>query len=395
MKNYNNLLRIACLIILLFGIQCKNAPDEEPEKEESKMETTGFSVKTENFGKTSDGESVEKYIISNDTGLEMAVITYGGIITSLKVPNKEGRYEDVVLGLDSLSLYEEKNPYFGAIIGRYGNRIAKGKFSLDGTEYVLEKNDGDNHLHGGTKGFDKVVWDAALREAKDSVVLTLSYTSKDMEGGYPGNLETIVTYTLTSDNTLEIDYEATTDKKTIVNLTQHSYFNLSGDFSEKILDHIVEINADQFLPVDESLIPTGELKPVENTPFDFTEPTKISAELDKEEGNDQLKRGLGYDHCWVLNEQDKGFRFAASAYHPESGRFMEVFTNEPGIQFYIGNFLDGTLPAKGGGYYEKRSGFCLETQHYPDSPNQEGFPSVVLEPGEKYTSKTSYKFSVK
>ena len=396
MKNFKNLLRLASMAILLVFIQCKNASENENSKQEkSKMEEKGFSVKKENFGKTSDGEAVEKYIISHPVGLEMSVITYGGIITSLKVPDKDGEYEDVVLGFDSLSQYEAGNPYFGAIIGRYGNRIAKGKFSLDGTEYVLETNDGENHLHGGEKGFDKVVWDAEVAEDEDSVALKLSYTSPDMEGGYPGNLETVVTYTITSDNSLDIKYEATTDKKTIVNLTQHSYFNLSADFSEKILDHVVEINADQFLPVDETLIPTGELKPVEGTPFDFTEPKKIDAELDKETTNEQLKRGLGYDHCWVLNEQDSGLRFAASAYHAESGRFMEVFTDEPAIQFYIGNFLDGTLPAKGGGKYEKRTGFCLETQHYPDSPNQEGFPSVVLEPGEKYTSQTSYKFSVK
>lgn len=396
MKNFKNLIRLASMAILLVFIQCKNASENEnSEQEQSMMEEKGFSVKKENFGKTSEGEAVDKYIISHPEGFEMGVITYGGIITSLKVPGKNGEYEDVVLGFDSLSQYEAGNPYFGAIIGRYGNRIAKGKFSLDGKEYVLETNDGENHLHGGEKGFDKVVWDAEVTEGEDSVSLKLSYTSPDMEGGYPGNLETVVTYTLSSDNSLDIKYEATTDKKTIVNLTQHSYFNLSADFSKKILDHVVEINADKFLPVNETLIPTGELKPVEGTPFDFTEPKKIGAELDKESSNEQLKRGLGYDHCWVLNEQDSGVRFAASAYHPESGRFMEVFTNEPGIQFYIGNFLDGTLPAKGGGNYEKRTGFCLETQHYPDSPNQEGFPSVVLEPGEKYTSQTSYKFSVK
>ena len=396
MKNFNNLLRLSGMALLLVFIQCKNPSEKEgSEQEDSRMQEKGFSVQTQDFGTTSDGENVEKYMISHTNGLQMDVITFGGIITALKVPNKDGVYEDVVLGFDSLSQYEKENPYFGAIIGRYGNRIAKGKFSLDGTEYVLETNDGENHLHGGEKGFDKVVWDAEVSESEDAVSLKLSYTSKDGEGGYPGNLETVVTYTLTPDNTLDIQYEATTDKKTIVNLTQHSYFNLSADFSQKILDHKVEINADQFLPVNETLIPTGELKPVEGTPFDFTEAKKIGAELDKEESNEQLKRGLGYDHCWVLNEQDSGVRFAASAYHPGSGRFMEVFTNEPGIQFYIGNFLDGTLPAKGGGTYEKRTGFCLETQHYPDSPNQEGFPSVVLEPGEKYTSQTSYKFSVK
>lgn len=282
-------------------------------------------------------------------------------------------------------------PFFGALIGRFGNRIANGKFTLDGQEYTLAQNDGQNHLHGGEKGFDKVIW--TVEEAGPKM-LKLSYVSEDMEEGYPGNLETIVTYTLNDDNSLDVDYEATTDKKTVVNLTQHAYFNLSGDFSESILDHEIKINADQYLPVTENLIPTGELQDVENTPFDFREPKQVGEEIDA--SNEQLKRAGGYDHNWVLNEQDNGMRFAASAHHPESGRFMEVHTTEPGIQFYSGNFLDGTLPLQyGDGNYEKRSGFCLETQHYPDSPNQENFPSVVLEPGQTYTSKTSFKFSVK
>ena len=266
---------------------------------------------------------------------------------------------------------------------------------MEGEEYQLETNDGPNHLHGGEKGFDKKVWAAETSEDGESAVIRLSYESADGEGGYPGNLKSVVTYTLTPENELNIKYEAETDKTTIVNLTQHSYFNLSGDFSKTILDHVVEINADEYLPVDATLIPTGELKPVEDTPFDFREPKEIGKDLSMEDSNEQLKRGMGYDHCWVLNEQDAGMRFAASVYHAESGRFMEVTTNEPAIQFYIGNFLDGTLPAKGGGNYEKRTGLCLETQHYPDSPNQEAFPSVVLEPGETYTSETSYKFSTK
>lgn len=268
-----------------------------------------------------------------------------------------------------------------------------GKFSLDGEEYTLAQNDGENHLHGGEKGFDKVIW-TVDEDASDSKTLVLSYVSEDMEEGYPGRLETTVTYTLTDDNSLEVDYEATTDKKTVVNLTQHAYFNLSGDFSESILDHEIVINADQYLPVSETLIPTGELREVANTPFDFKEAKEAGEEIEAD--NEQLQIAGGYDHNWVLNEQDSGMRFAASALHPETGRFMEVFTTEPGIQFYSGNFLDGTLPLQyGEGNYEKRSGFCFETQHYPDSPNQEHFPSVVLEPGDTYSSKTTFKFSVK
>lgn len=396
MKTTTNLFKIALMAIVLVFSQCKNGQEKEQETVTGEETETGFTIKTEDFGTTKDGEKVEKYTLSNGSGLEMAVISYGGIITSFKAPDKNGNYEDIVLGLDSVSQYENGSPYFGAIIGRYGNRIAKGKFTLDGKEYQLETNDGPNHLHGGNKGFDKVVWNVEPGNAtENSASLKLTYTSKDGEGGYPGNLDVTVTYTLNKDNSLDIAYEATTDKKTIVNLTNHSYFNLSGDFSEKILDHVVEINADQYLPIDETLIPTGELRSVEGTPFDFTEPTRIGKGLELENSNQQLKRGPGYDHCWVLNNQDSGVRFAASAYHPESGRFMEVYTNEPGLQFYTGNFLDGSLPAKGGGTYEKRTGFCMETEHYPDSPNQEGFPSVVLKPGEKYTTQTSYKFSVK
>ena len=401
MKKLYHPIRLFCLVFTLIFIQCKDAGKESesenlsgPEQEANLAEKT-MNIEQSNFGKTADGTAVEQYTITNAAGLEMSVISYGGIITTLKVPNKDGEYEDVVLGFDNIEDYENGNPYFGAIIGRYGNRIAEGKFTLDGEKYNLDTNDGPNSLHGGEKGFDKVVWDVESSTSENAGTLRLSYISKDGEGGYPGNLETIVTYTLNSDNELNIKYEATTDKKTVVNLTQHSYFNLSGDFSKKILDHVVEINADEFLPVDNTLIPTGELKQVEGTPFDFTEPTTISKGLEMEGSNAQLDRGPGFDHCWVLNEQDSGIRFAASAYEPKSGRFMEVYTNEPALQFYIGNFLDGSLPAKGGGTYGKRTGFCMETQHYPDSPNQGKFPSTVLEPGEKYTSETSYKFSVK
>lgn len=345
------------------------------------------------YGITPDSIAVDSYTLKNENGMELTVITYGGIITSLKVPNKNQVLEDVVLGYDSLVQYTRKNPYFGAIIGRYGNRIAKGKFSLDNTEYQLATNDGPNNLHGGVKGFDKVVWNATEIKGDSTAALVLTYLSKDMEEGFPGNLETKVIYTLTNNNELEVTYEAKTDKKTIVNLTQHSYFNLSGDFSKTILDHEITIDADTFIPVDKTLIPTGELKDVTNTPFDFRVAKTVGQDIEVKD--DQLKKGLGYDHCWVLNKQNEGIRLVSTAYHKESGRLLEIFSNEPGIQLYTGNFLDGTLPSKQGGTYGYRTGFCLETQHYPDAPNQKDFPSVVLNPGEKYESKTSFKFSVK
>ncbi|WP_291845932.1 aldose epimerase family protein [Lutibacter sp.] len=345
------------------------------------------------YGITPDSIAVDSYTLKNENGMELTVITYGGIITSLKVPNKNQVLEDVVLGYDSLVHYTRKNPYFGAIIGRYGNRIAKGKFSLDNTEYQLATNDGPNNLHGGVKGFDKVVWNATEIKGDSTASLVLTYLSKDMEEGFPGNLETKVIYTLTNNNELEVTYEATTDKKTIVNLTQHSYFNLSGDFSKTILDHEITIDADTFIPVDKTLIPTGELKDVTNTPFDFRVAKTVGQDIEVKD--DQLKKGLGYDHCWVLNKQNEGIRLVSTAYHKESGRLLEILSNEPGIQLYTGNFLDGTLPSKQGGTYGFRTGFCLETQHYPDSPNQKDFPSVVLNPGEKYETVTTFKFSVK
>ncbi|MGI0105747.1 aldose epimerase family protein [Salinimicrobium sp. WS361] len=379
------------LILALAFVQCKNENKDSQTVEGDINSVNNANVLMEEYGTTPNGENVEQYTLKNESGMEVKIITYGGRITSLTAPDANGNYEDVVLGFDSLEQYLEDNPFFGALIGRFGNRIANGKFSLDGEEYTLAQNDGQNHLHGGEKGFDKVVWTV---EEADSTSLKLSYVSEDMEEGYPGRLETVVTYTLNDDNSLDVDYEATTDKKTVLNLTQHAYFNLSGDFSNTILDHEIEINADQYLPVTENLIPTGELRDVANTPFDFREPKQIGKDIDA--NNEQLQRAGGYDHNWVLNEQDGGMRFAASAYHPESGRMLEVHTTEPGIQFYSGNFLDGSLPLQyGDGNYEKRSGFCLETQHYPDSPNQENFPSVVLEPGETYATKTTFKFSVK
>jgi aldose 1-epimerase len=343
------------------------------------------------FGETMDGTGVDQFILSNNNGMEVRIINYGGIITYWTAPDKNGDYKDIVLGYNTLAEYEAETPYFGALIGRYGNRIAKGKFSLGNQEYTLVVNNGVNHLHGGLKGFDKVIWDAKTIVSDSTVSLELSYLSKDMEEGYPGNLETKVTYKLNNKDELSVSYEATTDKPTIVNLTQHSYFNLTADFNQDILGHELVINADSFLPVDNTLIPTGEFRDVTGTPFDFKTSKAIGIHIDNE--NIQLKNGLGYDHCWVLNDQNTGVRFVASAYEPVSGRLLEVFSDEPGIQFYSGNFLDGTLPSKNKGMYQHRTGFCFETQHYPDSHNQKNFPSVRLNPGEKYNSKTVFRLS--
>jgi aldose 1-epimerase len=393
MKFFKRSTCLAGLICLaLVNVQCKNENKEKPENTDQSPQQEN-PIHKKDFGTTPGGEQVELYTLRNGNGMEVEIITYGGRITSLTAPDKDGNFENVVLGFNNLENYTADNPYFGALIGRYGNRIAQGEFTLDGETYSLPQNDGENHLHGGEKGFDKVVWQAEEGDGNNSLKLT--YISEDMEQGYPGRLETVVVYTLNEDNSLDVSYEATTDKKTIVNLTQHAYFNLSANFDEKILDHVIEINADEFLPVNETLIPTGEMRDVAGTPFDFREPKPIGLDIDRDTENEQLRRGQGYDHNWVLNDQNSGMRFAASAHHPETGRMMEVHTNEPGIQLYTGNFLDGTLPQPEGGTYGHRTGFCLETQHYPDSPNQENFPSTVLEPGEKYTSKTSFKFSVK
>jgi len=352
------------------------------------------SVTRARFGTTDRGESVSAYTLKNANGMEARVLDYGGIIVSLRVPDRHGRFDDVVLGYDSLPAYLRASPYFGAIIGRYGNRIAHGRFTLDGKTYTLAKNNGPNHLHGGLKGFDKVVWDVAPFEHPDSVGLVLRYISRDGEEGYPGTLRTTVTYTLTSANELIFDYSATTDRATPVNLTQHSYFNLAGDGKGDILGHVVTLNADRFTPVDSTLIPTGELKSVAGTPFDFRTPTPIGARIDQDDV--QLRYGPGYDHNFVLNKAGDAHdaTFAARVYEPASGRVMEIYTTEPGLQFYSGNFLDGTLHGKGGVVYRRRYGFAMETQHYPDSPNKPTFPSTTLRPGESYHSRTIYKFGV-
>ena len=361
------------------------------------------SVRREPFGTTDRGEAVSVYTLRNALGIEVSAINYGGIIVSLKVPDRNGRVDDVVLGHDSLEQYERASPYFGAIIGRYGNRIARGRFTLEGRTYTLATNNGHNHLHGGVKGFDKVVWDVAPFERRDTGGLVFRYTSPDGEEGYPGTLRATVTYSLTEGNELIFDYHATTDRATPVNLTQHSYFNLAGDGSGDILRHVVTLNADHFTPVDSTLIPTGEIRSVAGTPFDFRTPTPIGARI--EQDDEQLRYGRGYDHNFVLNTGGKGgtggtrgegaaLTLAARVYEPTTGRVMEIYTTEPGLQFYSGNFLDGTLRGKKGVVYRHRYGFAMETHHFPDSPNKPDFPSVILRPGEEYRSRTIYRFSV-
>jgi aldose 1-epimerase len=341
-----------------------------------------------------EGKKVNIYTLKNTNQVEIKITNYGGIVTSIRLPDKNGKFDDVVLGYNNLQDYINNNPYFGCIVGRYGNRIGKAKFTLEGEEFTLAKNDGENNLHGGFRGFDKVLWDAEPVTGKDSQSLKLEYMSKDGEEGFPGNLKVTVTYTLTNDNSFRIDYSATTDKTTVVNLTNHTYWNFAGEGSGDILKHELILDADSFTPVDQGLITTGEIRSVENTPMDFRNPTAIGDRIEAD--YEQLKFGRGYDHNWVLNtkEDDKPSP-AATVYEPDSGRFMEVFTTEPGIQFYSGNFLDGSITGKSGKAYGFRNGFCLETQHFPDSPNKPEFPSVVLRPGETYKTTTIHKFSVK
>lgn len=343
------------------------------------------------FGKTPEGEAVELYTLTNSKGMEAAITTYGGIIVSLKTPDKTGKLADIVLGFDNLDGYLKGHPYFGAIIGRYGNRISRGRFTLNGVEYTLARNNGENALHGGLKGFDKVVWKAAEVPAAGGQALELTYLSKDGEEGYPGNLSVKVTYTLTEDSELRIDYDATTDKDTVLNLTNHSYFNLAGQGEGDILGHQLVLEADRYTPVDAGLIPTGELPTVEGTPFDFRQPHTIGERINAR--NEQLTLGRGYDHNYVVNGPAGALRLAARVTEPVSGRVMEVRTTEPGVQLYTGNFLDGSNIGKGGKVYRRRYGFCLETQHFPDSPNQPSFPSVVLKPGGRYRTTTVYRFS--
>ncbi|HYT69713.1 MAG TPA: aldose epimerase family protein [Vicinamibacterales bacterium] len=341
------------------------------------------------------GKPIEMATLKNTHGMEVQAISYGAIITSLKVPDRTGKVADVVLGFDQPNAYlaDPPPPYFGAIVGRYGNRIARGQFAIGGKTYKLATNNGPNHLHGGNRGFDKVLWDMSTKQTAQGSSVVFIRTSPDGEEGYPGNLHVTVTYTLTEKNELIVDYRATTDKATPVNLTQHSYFNMAGEGSGDILGQQLTINADRYTPVDDTLIPTGELAPVQGTPFDFRQATAIGARINAD--NAQLKAGKGYDHNWVLNRKGAGLEFAARLADPKSGRTLDISTSEPGLQFYSGNFLDGTIKGKGGHVYAHRTGLCLETQHYPDSPNHKNFPSTILQPGKVYTSKTVLTFTAK
>ena len=347
------------------------------------------------YGRLPDGREVEQFTLRNAHGVEVRAITYGGLITAVRTPDRAGRLDDVTFGFDDLAGWSTRNaPYFGALVGRYGNRIARGHFTLDGQTYTLAVNNGQNHLHGGLRGFDKVLWTAEPGTGADPSV-TLRYTSPDGEEGYPGTLAVRVTYTLTADDELRVDYEATTTKATPVNLTQHTYWNLGGATGTRgILDHVLQLDASAFTAVDSTLIPTGQLAPVQGTPFDFRTPTAIGARINQA-GDQQLKFGGGYDHNWVLDRNGQaGLVRAARLTDPATGRTLEVRTTEPGIQFYSGNFLDGSVVGKGGRAYAYRTGLALETQHFPDSPNQPRFPSTILRPGQTYRSQTVFAFGV-
>lgn len=371
---------------------CSNNQGTDEANTQTTTEQEGnMEIKSESFGQTREGQEATLYTLTNANGIVVKITDFGATITSILTPDKNGKMGDVALGFDSMQGYQsdeylKSGPYFGAIVGRYGNRIAKGKFTIDGQEYTLATNNGANHLHGGNKGFDKVMWQAEPVSGQNALKLT--YVSADGEEGYPGQLTSTVTYTLTDDNEIRIDYTATTDKPTHVNLTNHSYFNLAAGQADDALDHVLTINADRYTVVDESLIPTGELRPVEGTVMDFRTPQAIGARVEQVEGG-------GYDHNYVLADQSENMKLAATVYEPTSGRVMEVSTTEPGIQFYSGNFLDGTITGSGNKKYVHRYGFALETQHFPDTPNQPSFPTTLLQPGETYETTTVYKFSVR
>jgi len=353
-------------------------------RKKAEIKTDGLTITSEPFGEA-DGKPISLYTLTNKNGMRVKIINYGAIVVSIETPDRDGKLGDVTLGYDSLDGYLKASPYFGAIVGRYGNRIAKGKFTLDGVEYQLATNDGEHHLHGGVKGFDKVIWLPSEKKAWDNVGLVLMYVSEDGDEGYPGSLFASVTYELTNDNELRITYGGFATKTTIVNLTNHNYFNLAGQGD--ILGHQLMLAADNYTPVDETLVPTGEIKAVKDTAMDFTTAKAIGSRMDKVAG--------GYDHNYVLNNKDGKLALAGQLYDSGSGRAMDVYTTEPGIQFYSGNFLDGSIKGKGGRVYEKYSGLCLEPQHFPDSPNKPNFPSVVVKGGNMYSSKTVYKFYTK
>jgi aldose 1-epimerase len=354
-----------------------------------------MKIEKSDYGKTEVGKPVELYTLTNEQGVQVTITNWGATVVSAVVPDRTGRMADVLLGYDSAEGVLGDTAYMGSTVGRYGNRIAKGRFSLNGREYRLAQNNGENHLHGGLKGFNKKLWEAREVKSSDSVGVAMRYLSADGEEGYPGNLDVTVTFKLDNQNQLHIEYEASTDKDTVVNLTNHAYFNLRGDAAGNILDHEVMLNADRFTPVDEGLIPTGELQQVAGTPFDFRQPEKIGARINAD--HQQLVFGQGYDHNWVIRQSgdESSTRLAARVHEPISGRVLEVLTTEPGIQFYTGNFLDGSIKGKKGVAYQQRYGFCLETQHFPDSPNQSNFPSTVLKPGQKYHTTTVYRFTTR
>ena len=378
-------LLVASLTVAMMS--CNNSSEQSTASvNDSNHQNQNKAAITETPFGNHGGQAITEYTLTNENGMQVSVINYGGTITKLIVPGKDGQKADVVTGFDSLSGFLQRgNPYFGALIGRYGNRIAKGKFTLDGQTYTLAGNDNGNSLHGGNKGYDKVVWTA---EKQGDNALKLTYRSKDGEEGYPGNLDVTVVYTLTTDNELKLDYTATTDKATPINLTSHAYFNLSGGSDSTILDHELQISADKYTPVNAQLIPTGQIAEVKGTPFDFTTPKPIGRDIAQVKG--------GYDHNWVLNKNGTSLEKIATLYHPKSGTVMDVLTTEPGLQFYSGNFLNGTLRGtKRGSKYVKHAALCLETQHFPDSPNQPNFPNTILKPGETYKQTTVYKFSTK
>jgi aldose 1-epimerase len=378
------------IVAMLVGVAVCAAGERARAAEASLAPVATPGVSRQPFGKMPDGTVVDVFTLTNRNGVEIKAISYGAIITAIRVPDRAGAFADIVHGYDTLDEYLKRHPYFGAIVGRYGNRIGKAQFSLNGQTYKLAANDGPNHLHGGVNGFDRFVWHAEPLPEGSGVVF--SRTSPDGEEGYPGTLKVRVTYTLTDANELAVDYEATTDKATPVNLTQHSYWNLSGHAAGDILAHALTLYADRYTPVDSTLIPTGELAPVEGTPFDFRKSTAIGARIGQ--AHEQLKFGRGYDHNWVLTRKGGGLQPAARVVDPRSGRTLTVATTEPGVQFYTGNFLDGSGTGKGGVVYKHRTAFCLETQHFPDSPNKPNFPSTILKPGQTYRSRTVFTFGV-
>ena len=393
----------AAMLGLSFVLGCAKSDSKDAASQSTKapdvttldsIVAPGGRISIAPFGTLPTGEAVRAFTLTNSRGLQARILDYGGIIVSLRTPDRTGAMGDIVLGFDDLAGYVTSSPYFGAIVGRYGNRIARGQFTLDGTTYKLAVNNGPNALHGGLKGFDKVIWKAEPKADSSAVHLVLEYTSADGEEGYPGTMHATVTYTLTDANQLVVDYQATSDRPTPVNLTQHSYFNLAGEGAGDILGHVVTLDADRFVPIDSTFIPTGELAPVAGTPFDFRTPTAIGARIDQP--NPQITNGKGYDHTFVLKRAAgaTGLVHAAHVVEPSTGRTLDVETTEPGVQFYTGNFLDGKVVGKQGHAYPRRGAFCLETHHYPDSPNKPQFPSTILRPGETYRSQTVFTFGV-